>query len=299
MTTTSLLPHLTGIVVAVDGSEPADRAATWAADLAHTEHRPLHLVHVIEPITAYYWGQLAPPLEALDAPLQKAAADGLTETAAALRASHPGLTVDAHVVVGNTRITLTELSERAHLMVTGTRGRGFLGKAHLGSTAMYLTRHTHCPLVVVRPEAERLGHRGVVAGIDDTERALPVLEVAFDFASTTGGPLTIVHSDWLLAPLTYRADYVPSPAIDEEEVRCLISEASAGLREKYPDVPVDVVVGHVAAEDELVGRSATRDLVVVGARSYGAVGEHVLGSVASRVAQQAVCPVAVIPRRPH
>ena len=290
------LPHLSGIVVGVDGSVHSTQAATIAATMAAAEHRTLHLVHAIAPLDAYYWIR-TPAGVGYESPLHKGASAELTALTHLLREQHPELTVDSHIVLGDARDILSDLSEDAHLVVVGTRGRGMFGPSHVGSVALHLTRHALCPVMVVRPGEHAPEGNGVVAGIDDTERSLPVLEHAFDAASRQGASLTILHSDWLLGPVVSEAGFVPVLDTDEDEVRRLVAEESAGLREKYPDVPVDVVVGHHSAEIELLKHAEGKDLIVVGARSHGAVGEFLLQSVATQVVQQASCPVVVVPNR--
>lgn len=291
------LPHLNGIVVGVDGSVHSTQAATIAATTAATEHRPLHLVHAIAPLDAYYWIRMPAGLPSYETPLHKAASSELTALTHLLREQHPDLTIDSHIVLGDAREILSDLSDHAHLIVVGTRGRGMFGPSHVGSVALHLTRHALCPVMVVRPGEHAPEANGVVAGIDDTARSLPVLEFAFDAASRHGASLTILHSDWLLGPVVSEAGFVPVLDVDEDEVRRLIAEESAGLREKYPDVTVEVVVGHHSADVELLKHAEGKDLIVVGARSHGAVGEFLLQSVATQVVERASCPVVVVPNR--
>lgn len=288
------LPHLNGIVVGVDGSVHSTQAATIAAAMAASEHRPLHLVHAIAPLDAYYWAR---NLAAFETPLHKAASTELMALVHLLREESPGVEIDSHIVLGDAREILTDVSEHAHLLVVGTRGRGMFGPSHVGSVALHLTRHALCPVVVTRPGEHAPAGNGVIAGIDDTERALPVLEFAFDAASRHGARLTILHSDWLLGPVVPEGGYMSVLEVDEDEVRRLIAEASAGLCEKYPDVEVEVVVGHHSAEIELLEHAEGKDLIVVGARSHGLLGEFFLQSVATHLVQRASCPVAVVPNR--
>jgi nucleotide-binding universal stress UspA family protein len=44
-------------------------------------------------------------------------------------------------------------AERADLVVVGSRGRGSLGRAILGSVSDHVVRHAPCPVMVVRPRA--------------------------------------------------------------------------------------------------------------------------------------------------
>src|SRR6478609_2472146 len=88
------------IVVAVDGSEHADRALRWAAEQAALEHRPLAVVAVGDDSGAM-----------------------TEEGVATARRLHPGLEPRALALTGDPREVLLDLSERAGLLVLGSRGR--------------------------------------------------------------------------------------------------------------------------------------------------------------------------------
>jgi nucleotide-binding universal stress UspA family protein len=84
----------------------------------------------------------------------------------------------------------------------------------------------------------------------------------------------------------------PAPS----RVEAWLSEALAGWREKYPDVPVrrpEVIREHPTAG--LVMASAAQYLLVVGNRGRHALAGTLLGSVSQGVLHRANCPVAVIP----
>lgn len=58
---------------------------------------------------------------------------------------------------GHAPDVLVELSEAAQLLVLGTRGRGQLLDAVLGSVSRHCARHAHCPVVVIpAPKASGL-----------------------------------------------------------------------------------------------------------------------------------------------
>ncbi|MFC7656788.1 universal stress protein [Pseudonocardia benzenivorans] len=53
----------------------------------------------------------------------------------------------------NAAATLVEMSVGAQLVVVGSRGRGALRGALLGSVGQALLRHASCPVAVVREDA--------------------------------------------------------------------------------------------------------------------------------------------------
>jgi nucleotide-binding universal stress UspA family protein len=137
------------IVVAIDGSEPADRALALATELAAAKGgAALTLVSAIsDPVT------FAPtPVAGLELVLeaeQQGAERDLAERAARLRSR--GLEVQTVVRVGAAADVLLEVAEstKADLVVAGSTGKGALQRALLGSVTTRLLHVLRRPLLVV------------------------------------------------------------------------------------------------------------------------------------------------------
>ncbi|GAA3804466.1 universal stress protein [Nocardioides panacisoli] len=294
---TTLATAVTGaVVVGADGSTGSDEAARWAAHHAALEHRRLVLVHAIPEHLAATWpSTYAVDVVAYREALLAEAGQTLVALRDRLRKEHVGLDVEEYAVIGDPRDVLAESSRRAALVVVGTRGRGSVRRAILGSVAVSLSRHTHGPLVVVRPGASLPSHRGVLVGVDADPRSQAALEFAFEVASFHHAPLTVVHSTWDADAYVAGASYVPPIPTSPEETKLIVSEVTAGLREKYPDVEVHVRSAHGLPEQELVRLSKDDDLLVVGVRGRGTLAELLVGSTTTAVVEQAQCAVAVVP----
>ena len=134
---------------------------------------------------------------------------------------------------------------------------------------------------------------GVVVGADETARSQAAIEYAFLQASLRRLPLRVVHC---VPPMPYHEEYVP---LDEERDelplhRLELSEAVAGLREKFPDVQVELTLARGPAPTHLVEESRRARLLVLGAH-HRSVWDLFLGSVNRSVVEHALCPVAVVP----
>ncbi len=138
------------IVVGHDGSPFADAALRWAlrwaerASLAVTVVRGWSITTAPRPKSAERG--YVPPL----ADFADAVTDRLEHDTAAIRAEFRDVPVEfaaPHKAAAN---GLIELSEDAELLVVGPRGRGGFRGLVLGSVAEQVTRHAHCPVVVVR-----------------------------------------------------------------------------------------------------------------------------------------------------
>jgi len=279
------------VVVGVDGSDSALRAARWAAAEAQRRDAPLRLV------TAYPWTREtvvgAPGLgEEFHGGLQLRAEHHMAAAAAAVEDVAPGRPLDRAVVIGYPIGVLTEEARQAQLLVLGSRGLGGLSGLLAGSVAVALAAKAAAPVVVVR--GAQAGASGpVVVGVDDSANSDAAIGFAFEAAAVRGAPLVAVHA-WLEhvtdAEAAAMTDWAPLAAYQQT----VVANRIAGWTEKYPDVPVTAVVEHDAPARTLVERSTAAQLVVVGSRGRANLTGLLLGSVSHAVVQRAHCPVAVV-----
>jgi nucleotide-binding universal stress UspA family protein len=284
------------VVVGVDGSDHADRAAAWAAEQAVLEGRPLAVVHVrsVDDIPSGVWaGYAGATLPSMPEPLTvaRAVVDAAT---APVRQSWPALEVIGLPRVGDARQQLVELSRTAHLMVVGSRGRGTFASMVLGSVSVSVAKHAKCPVVVTRPGPAGVVSNGVLVGADGTPESLPVIEFAFRQASLRQLPLTVMHTSFDIAAAV-AATHGAEPATTTDDLRMLLSESVAGMWEKFPDVHVTTELGVGLADECLTRSPRPRDLIVVGRQPTTLISTLLASSVSTSVLERANCPVAVVP----
>ena len=136
------------IVVGVDGSEHARRALDWALREAGIRGGRCLLIHAYGMgIGAGAPGGVLPLEEIADA-----ARDVLAHEVAFARES--GLPVEGNVVAGGAARALLDAAHGADLLVVGSRGRGGLTGALLGSVSTACVHHAVCPVVVI-PHPDR------------------------------------------------------------------------------------------------------------------------------------------------
>ena len=285
------------VVVGLDRSDPGRSAAEYAAKVADRRNLPLRLVHAFEP-SQYAVGPRAINWTAdVEGVMRDASQRLLEETTEALRVDYPDLEVSSRLQPGSAAETLIEESERAELLVLGSRGSGGFADLIIGSTALHVASHARCPVVVV-PGAlvDVTPRRGVVVGVDGSELSAAAIQFAFQFASETRERLTGLHAWYDPAPtgVGLMMPLVFDPAMVVKEEKLILAESMAGWSEKYPDVEVvhEVVRNHPV--HALVTRAATAELLVVGSRGRGSVRSLLLGSVSHGVLHHASCPVAIV-----
>lgn len=285
------------IVCGVDGSVDAERALHWAAAQASLERRPLAVVTAagLDRVGSLSWagagGTLVIPTDELVGRVTAVA----ESAAASVRLQRPDLEVAAHAAPGDPRDVLTRLSEGAHLLVLGSRGRGALRSRLLGSVSATVSRHAHCPVVVCRPESAGKVRRGVLVGVDGTPEGRAVLDFAFRIASERKLPLTVLHSfrDVLTAVDGPHLVGRTEEGLDEE--RLLVGESIAGFAERYPDVHVTTQLARGFPDQCLAADSQRWHLIVVGRHPTDTLSRLLSPTVATAVAEKAHTTVAVVP----
>ncbi|MFE2140540.1 universal stress protein [Streptomyces sp. NPDC059456] len=275
------------IVVGIDPDRNWHLALAWAADEAQRRRLPLRLVLAVPPQHDTHHVDDTPGRTSL----RQAGSDKLEQACNWVRDRHPEVAVTGDLLGGSPAPVLGGAAREARMIVLGSR--------HLSRTAEFLsagslvvpvTAQAGCPVVVVG-DAEHISQQPpyLVAGIDGSASATAALTFAFDEADLRGAALRVVCV-WQR----------PLIMLDEEQValraqRTLLSEATAGLSEKYPDVHVthEVLTGHPVEE---LARAAEHALaVVVGRRGRGGYTGMRIGSVVHGLLHRAHCPVITIP----
>jgi len=288
------VPH-GSIVVGVDGSPASDLAVLWAARQAHLEHRPIALVHGVSPTVATTW-MGAPgfdPATVLDS-VEESAKAQLGVVAATVHEHHPDLEVYRVYDHRDPRDALLGLTNRASMIVVGSRGRGVMASLLLGSVSLAVSQHASCPVVVVRRQG-REGDGGIVVGADGTARSDAAIGFAFRQASVRSLPLTVVHAFWSEQDEGYPSEARRYDEADLEDMRLLLAESIAGPESDYPEVKVSLHVERGVPDSVLLHACRTADLVVVGTHPTNAVYDLLAGEVSRSVLAHAHCPVAVVP----
>jgi len=131
---------------------------------------------------------------------------------------------------------------------------------------------------------------GIVVGVDGSSHSRLALQWALSEAAARRAPLTV---------LSVRHDRVVTCTAGDltqdqvtEEVQELVDQAVNSQSGPAPPVAVQVIPGSPAAE--LLGAGYYADLLVVGSRGSGGLGQLGVGSVSSQLACDAPCPVVII-----
>jgi nucleotide-binding universal stress UspA family protein len=132
------------IVVGIDGSQAAIRAALWGADEAISRSLPLRLVSVLKSTHL--------SSDDYDRDLQHAEIS-IREAQSAVEADARPVKIETDTPRGPAGPVLVEASHGAEMICVGSVGIGRYARSIVGSTATELAEKAHCPVAVLRTDS--------------------------------------------------------------------------------------------------------------------------------------------------
>jgi nucleotide-binding universal stress UspA family protein len=289
-----------GIVVGVTGKGENSAALRWAAQESEARRVPVTLVHVVEPVLPPPVSSLLvtyPDLTEIGAVVAAGAAEEYGDLAGASDDEAPCRLL---VKRGHIAAVLTELSERAELVVLAHRHLSGLNRIVTGSVTVPVAAHAHCPVVSVPlswqppPAAETQGRGWVTVGMHEAGTPAPVLQTSFDAAAAHGWGVRLVHA-WRLDPEYDDVIFRRAGGEWERHVTEELRTAVRPLTEKHPEVPVELLVRHDWPADALVKATGSSQLLVLGRHGRRPMLPQRIGSLARTLLRTATCPLIVVP----
>jgi nucleotide-binding universal stress UspA family protein len=182
-------------------------------------------------------------------------------------------------------------------VVVGSRGLGGYAGLVVGSIAVAVATHGHCPVVVVRgadPQSEPRQEGPVVVGVDGSATSRTAARFAFQAAALRNAPLVAVHA-WSDLPVTTVWELTTDWRTVQAQESAALDQWLADGRALCPDVHVEHVVVRDGPARLLLEHARDAQLVVVGSRGRGGFRGLLLGSTSQALIHHATCPVAVVP----
>jgi nucleotide-binding universal stress UspA family protein len=166
-------PTATSIVLGIDGSKAAIRAALWALDEAVSRDMPMRLCCAID-----------------GGESQRIAERALHQAVTAIHATGVPVKTETDVVRGHAVASLIRASASAAMVCVGAVG---LRHFHsMGSTAAALASSAHCPVAIIRGRAGQRAAGHVVIEVDGPFDNDELLGVAIEEALLRGAVLRVV-----------------------------------------------------------------------------------------------------------
>jgi nucleotide-binding universal stress UspA family protein len=286
------------VICPVDLSVHSANALRVAASWARSYDAWLHVLHVAPPpqtivsLTGLVTALPERPLSEITSDVEQFVADTLG----------PGHDAIVDVVQGHAVGNIIHASTRPHaLLVMGTHGWSGLDRLLLGSVAERVAHGTHCPLLVVPPQASPMPSgvtlKQILCAVDFRPSSLAGSRYALSLAQENNARLELVTV--LERVRETEISELVEVLRDEGEVRQIPLRK---LRERVPDdarlwcdVQENVLTGRPA--DALLNRADAlgADLIVMGTGDRLHLHGVWLGSITGRILRQAHCPVLITP----
>ncbi len=277
------------IVCAVDESLGAKRALVAAASLARDLGLPLTLVHAIS------------HLEAFDEEVDPAYVRAKRLLADRQREVDVPRGSAVRVVVGEPEDALrrTAGEEETELLVLGSRGRGELATALLGSVSTAVVDRAGAPVMVVPPDAgpgalQPEPSAPIACAVGDVSRDAGMIAVADDLATRLGATLHLITVDALPVPVGAGPGALP-PAVTVDTPSARRGMIRRELDELGVRSRVHVAYGAAARGVEHVAEAEGARMIVTGSHVRGALRRLLLGSVSRTLAASAKRPLLIVP----
>ena len=183
------------VVVGVDGSTAALRAALWAVDEAVSRDIPLRLVHALDGDGVWSRDDTARTFATAERAVRR--------VIAAVEATDKPVKIEVDITKGPPVGTLVRASRSAAMVCVGAVGSDHFQPDRVGSTAAAVATSAQCPVAVIhgfgRPTRPHAGW--IVVEADESPDNGVVLGAAVDEARLRNAPLRVITC-WPAPPAT-------------------------------------------------------------------------------------------------
>jgi nucleotide-binding universal stress UspA family protein len=262
------------VVVGIDGSQAAIRAARWAVEEVAGTNTPLRLLYVTKPNPG------ASPAEARAALL--AAEKVIHNACSAIDEMGRPVKIEAEIVDGHPVAGLIAASRSTTLLCLGDTGAALHPDIWLGSTAKELAESGHCSVAIIRGDGRDTGavdHGWIVALADESPDGIDVLQMALHEAQHRCAPLRV------LADAELPASNFPDPEAGDSHMKRCISD--------YADVEIDTIHPEGSFLTYLVEHAASIELAVLGAARTDEL-QELLGDPGARALRESDLSLLVV-----
>jgi nucleotide-binding universal stress UspA family protein len=276
------------VLVATDGSKYGQWGLNWVAKLPFVEPPRVTALHVLDSAAFRLPFRTKLEIQRVEAhsarTLKKA-----KQQLAALKLKGVARKEQGAVAP----VILKRAPKRDGLLVVGSQGLGALDRFTLGSVSTKLVQHATCPVLVIKGEAAPL--RRITLATDGSSASATALEFVLtrfqpDRSTGKGGRVPIhVSVIHVMVP----SPWIKSQELKEANLKLIDQNVRKLIKAGFTAEPL-YQLGKPAEEIMKVAVKHHADLIVMGAQGLGAMARFLLGSVSTRVVQQATCAVLVV-----
>jgi len=284
------------VLVATDGSKYGRWGLNWVAKLPFVEPAQVTALHVLDsaalrapflsqPVIAGNERYIREEIERMEARSVKTLKEAKQQLAA-LKLKGTARKEQGAVAA----VILKRAPKRDGLLVVGSQGLDALDRFMLGSVSTTLIHRATCPVLVVKADAAPL--RRITLATDGSRASANALAFVLtkfqpDRSAGKGGRAPIHVSVIHVMP------FIKYPEVKEAGRRLVEQSVQKLIKAGFTAEPV-WQLGKPAEEIMNVAAKHQADLIVMGAQGLGAIARFLLGSVSTRVVQQANRSVLVV-----
>ncbi len=284
------------VLVATDGSKYGRWGLNWVAKLPFVEPPQVTALHVLDsaalrapflsqPVMAGIERYIQEEIQRMEARSAKTLKEAKQQLAAL---KLKGTARKEQGVVAT--VILKRAPKRDGLLVVGSQGLDALDRFMLGSVSTTLIHRATCPVLVVKADAAPL--RRITLATDGSRasaNALAFVLTKFQPDRSAGkGGLAPIH-----VSVIHVMPFIKYPEVKEAGRRLVDQSVRKLIKAGFTAEPV-WQLGKPAEKIMNVAAKHQADLIVMGAQGLGAIARFLLGSVSTRVVQQANCSVLVV-----
>jgi len=292
------------IVIAVDGSDEARRAARRGLQLGQVFDANVTVLSVVEQKALQLTGTSAEKTQ-----LRERGEAALTEIEEF--ASELGLSVTTKLLEGKPAVQISEYADEqdADLIVVGRQGLTGLGRRLLGGVTERVLHRSDVPVLVISGEDNgddlEADYSRVLITTDGSENAEVAIPHGTAIAQRYGSDVHVLNVvDLQAAGGAFNAGGLEKEFLERLEARGqeAVDSVANKIEESAPDLTVDTAVGRTTSFEgaaagvrEYIEENEV-DLVVMGSHGRSNLKRQLLGSVASTVLRTVDVPVLVVKR---
>jgi nucleotide-binding universal stress UspA family protein len=284
------------VLVATDGSKYGGWGLNWVAKLPFVEPPRVTVLHVLnsaalrapflsQPVIAGNERYIQEEIQRMEARSAKTLKEA-TQQLAALKLKGTARKEQGAVAL----VILERAPKRDGLLVVGSQGLDALDRFMFGSVSTNLIHHATCPVLVVKDEAAPL--RRITLATDGSDASANALK----FVLTRFQPDRSAGKTWRVpihVSVIHVMPFIKYPGLKETNHKLLEQSVQKLIKAGFTAEAV-CQLGKPAEEIMKVAAKHHADLIVMGAKGLGAIARFLIGSVSTRVVQQANCSVLVV-----
>jgi nucleotide-binding universal stress UspA family protein len=276
------------VVVGIDGSRTALRAALWAVDEAVHRDIPLRLVYAVGRLDKKH-------LDPDEAARKLATAETAVRYAfTVIESTDKPVKVEAEVTQESAIDTLVRESRSAVMVCLGAVGFNHFQPGRVGSTAAAVAVEAHCAVAIIRqhdgPNRPHTGRIAVVA--DETLDDGVVLEAAVEEARLRNAPLRVITC-W---QSRFADTHEPRASTEGNGRKRADLVRKLARWNRYPDMQIEPVAVHGNIVDYLTTHSSSIQLVIVAARDRRDV-KALVGPAGNAALHHSDCSLLIVDRQ--